>query len=87
MFDPESPLAPAKTKDGAFFMDRDPDTFAVILAYLQTGHIRKSSYNILDQLMQEADFFQLEGLKAKINEIVIGGCVRWDQKVGLYIEI
>ena len=59
-------------QDGAFFLDRDPKTFTLILSYLRSGHIPKSCYNILDQLMKEVEFFQLKGLKAKIQEVCQG---------------
>eukprot|EP00088_Acartia_fossae_P062006 TRINITY_DN7462_c0_g1_i9.p1 TRINITY_DN7462_c0_g1~~TRINITY_DN7462_c0_g1_i9.p1 ORF type:complete len:166 (-),score=32.07 TRINITY_DN7462_c0_g1_i9:341-838(-) len=69
MFDPDSPLVPAKPKDDAYFLDRDPETFKVILSFLRSGQISKSCHNISDLLLHEAQFFQLPGLEAKIQEI------------------
>eukprot|EP00088_Acartia_fossae_P062007 TRINITY_DN7462_c0_g2_i1.p1 TRINITY_DN7462_c0_g2~~TRINITY_DN7462_c0_g2_i1.p1 ORF type:complete len:224 (-),score=55.98 TRINITY_DN7462_c0_g2_i1:107-733(-) len=66
MFDPVSPMKPAKTQDGVFFIDRDPDTFKEVLSYLRSKEI---SSGILDKLKREAEYFQLAGLKAKIQEI------------------
>eukprot|EP00088_Acartia_fossae_P071767 TRINITY_DN9939_c0_g2_i3.p1 TRINITY_DN9939_c0_g2~~TRINITY_DN9939_c0_g2_i3.p1 ORF type:complete len:217 (-),score=39.44 TRINITY_DN9939_c0_g2_i3:5-655(-) len=69
MFDPDSPLQPAKTQEGAYFLDRDPDTFTVILSYLRSAHISKSCHGLLDKLMVEAQYFQLASLQTKIQEM------------------
>jgi len=37
MFDPNSPLTPGLVKNGAYFLDRDPEYFRFILNYLRNG--------------------------------------------------
>eukprot|EP00088_Acartia_fossae_P062003 TRINITY_DN7462_c0_g1_i4.p1 TRINITY_DN7462_c0_g1~~TRINITY_DN7462_c0_g1_i4.p1 ORF type:complete len:166 (-),score=25.60 TRINITY_DN7462_c0_g1_i4:341-838(-) len=69
MFDPDSPLEPAITKDGAYFLDRDPETFSLILSFLRSGEIFVDSKMVLNKLSHEAKFYQLPGLEAKIQEI------------------
>eukprot|EP00088_Acartia_fossae_P061995 TRINITY_DN7462_c0_g1_i11.p1 TRINITY_DN7462_c0_g1~~TRINITY_DN7462_c0_g1_i11.p1 ORF type:complete len:151 (-),score=34.55 TRINITY_DN7462_c0_g1_i11:45-497(-) len=69
MFDPDSPLVPAKPKDDAYFLDRDPETFSLILSFLRSGEIFVDSKMVLNKLSHEAKFYQLQGLEAKIQEI------------------
>jgi hypothetical protein len=45
--------------NGAFFVDRNPKTFALILEMLRTGVLFWESQESLRQLMIEADFFLL----------------------------
>ena len=37
MFDPESRMEPGVERDGAYFLDRDPHSFAILLNYLRSG--------------------------------------------------
>eukprot|EP00088_Acartia_fossae_P061999 TRINITY_DN7462_c0_g1_i17.p1 TRINITY_DN7462_c0_g1~~TRINITY_DN7462_c0_g1_i17.p1 ORF type:complete len:216 (-),score=48.71 TRINITY_DN7462_c0_g1_i17:320-967(-) len=87
MFDPDSPLEPAKTKDGAFFLDRDPKTFTYILSYLRSGEIFAENKMVLNKLSHEAKFYQLPGLEAKIQEIQANNESNQPQKpIGFNIE-
>jgi hypothetical protein len=65
MFDPDrSRLLPAlRDSSGAYFIDRDPKAFAVVLNYLRTGKVYQDRSGIsLEQLEDEADFFGLLGM-------------------------
>jgi hypothetical protein len=37
MFDPDSRMEPGVQRDGAYFLDRDPAFFSIILNYLRSG--------------------------------------------------
>jgi hypothetical protein len=66
MFDPErsSGRAPAmKDLNGAYFIDRDPKAFAVILGFLRTGEVFLHHTGVSEKQIQiEADYFGLEGM-------------------------
>ena len=59
----------AKDSNGAYFIDRDPEMFRFILAYLRSGYLRKlpQNYN-LDDLAVEADYFGLTDLLKVVRE-------------------
>eukprot|EP00088_Acartia_fossae_P061996 TRINITY_DN7462_c0_g1_i12.p1 TRINITY_DN7462_c0_g1~~TRINITY_DN7462_c0_g1_i12.p1 ORF type:complete len:219 (-),score=39.60 TRINITY_DN7462_c0_g1_i12:319-975(-) len=87
MFDPDSPLVPAKPKDDAYFLDRDPETFSLILSFLRSGEIFVDSKMVLNKLSHEAKFYQLPGLEAKIQEIQANNESNQPQKpIGFNIE-
>ena len=66
MFDPESTFsAPGVKKDGAFFIDRDPIHFRVVLNFLRSGDLDKDCN--VPALLKEASFFGLSGLEAAIQ--------------------
>ena len=66
MFDPESTFsAPGVKKDGAFFIDRDPIHFRVVLNFLRSGDLDKDCN--VPALLKEASFFGLSGLEAALQ--------------------
>ena len=68
MFDPESAFsAPGLKKDGAYFLDRDPVLFGVVLNYLRSGHLGRDCD--VPALLKEANFFGLLGLEADLQEL------------------
>jgi len=70
MFDKESGLSPARTADGVFCLDADPDCFKIILTWLRRRVLVElpTSSVTASQLLTEAEYFQLLTLKEKINE-------------------
>ncbi|KAJ3087515.1 BTB/POZ domain-containing protein kctd6 [Quaeritorhiza haematococci] len=54
-----------ETSSGSIFLDRDPQTFDVVLRYLRTRKLLLESQSpvTLDMVEAEADFFQLSELK------------------------
>lgn len=59
-------------EDGShvYFVDRDPDRFAKILNYLRDGSLCKCKNDNLEELRTEADFYGLDDLVQKIDELV-----------------
>lgn len=55
-----------KDETGAFFIDRDPDLFQIILQFLRTKEVDPKSYNI-HHLKTEAEFFGLQPLVLRLN--------------------
>ena len=68
MFDIESALKPAPIHDGAYFLDRDPKRFELILNYLRDDELIELSKNDLLSLKIEARYFQLTALESEITE-------------------
>lgn len=73
--DPESMLAQMfsgrhalpKDSSGAFFIDRDPKWFRAIIQFLRSGDIAlPDTQQELEEIMIEADYYMLRGLKARI---------------------
>jgi hypothetical protein len=64
----------AADADGNPFIDRSADTFALILAYLrQSGRLigaRALSVEQLENLLEDAQYFGLEGLVAAVGDVV-----------------
>ncbi len=68
MFDIDSPFQPAaKLEDGAYFLDRDPVKFTVILNFLREDDLPKLSLDELKTLRNEARYFQLNNLEEEID--------------------
>eukprot|EP00727_Mastigamoeba_balamuthi_P011324 m51a1_g6814 hypothetical protein (762) ;mRNA; r:275001-278123 len=62
MFSDEGPAA-VKDEDGTYFIDRSPKHFDTILNYLRSGLlIKPDSPADLEELLAEADFYQIRGL-------------------------
>jgi len=68
MFDPVSPLPPGVLRDGAYFLDRDPVNFRVIINYLRSGQLILDKNAHLEAIKIEASFFGLAGLEELVNE-------------------
>ncbi|TGZ47686.1 hypothetical protein CRM22_011033 [Opisthorchis felineus] len=65
-----------KDEDGAYFIDRDPDLFAVILNYLRTRELNVSGIDPIT-LRNEAEFYGLDSLVKKLSlceEVFTGNC-------------
>jgi len=71
MFDPSSQLQPGVMRDGAYFLDRDPVNFRVVLNYLRSGQLILDKNAHLEAVKTEASFFGLTGL-----EELVGGKIR-----------
>ncbi len=69
MFDPDAEMPEARlTDDNAFFLDRDPETFAVILDFLRTRtYLRRDDVSAA-RVKLEAEYFNLDGLIAALDE-------------------
>jgi len=68
MFDPVSPLQPGVMRDGAYFIDRDPNYFRVVLNYLRCGQLVIDSEIPLEAIKCEASYFGLVNLEEELNE-------------------
>lgn len=56
-------------KDGAFFIDRDGTHFRLILNFLRTDKLTlPTEATFLEELKEEAEFYQIQGLVDKINK-------------------
>ena len=83
----ESTLIPAASKDenGAYFIDRDPKYFAVILNFLRTGELEVSETIDLDFLLIEANYYIIDGLSAKIETVKTSREIEQDRKLSQII--
>ncbi|CAH3128269.1 unnamed protein product [Pocillopora meandrina] len=50
------------SEDGTFFIDRDGTHFRFVLNYLRTGKLTKKGATFLDELAEEAAFYQIQGI-------------------------
>merc|ERR1711970_1435617 len=67
MFDPVSPLQSGVMRDGAYFLDRDPVNFRVVLNYLRSGQLLLDKDAHLEAVKSEASFFGLAGLEEFVD--------------------
>jgi len=67
MFDKDSPFAPARRIDDAYFIDEDPDIFSAILTWLRHGVVDRKSLST-EHLMAAAAYFGLEDLRRSVGE-------------------
>lgn len=63
MFDPESRMEPGVEREGAYFLDRDPHTFGLVLTYLRSGLLLADKPIDLQAMLCEARYFSLLGLE------------------------
>jgi len=74
MFSGRHDLEPMKCSDGSFFLDRDGTYFRHILNYLRDGEEAVESFpkstEVLQEILREATYYQLEGLVTAINPII-----------------
>ncbi len=74
MFHPDSPMKAAgveaakKDEEGAYFIDRSPDTFAVILEFLRTRKVYRWPGIDTERIKDEALYFGIESLLAMIDD-------------------
>jgi hypothetical protein len=74
MFAEDASLSPAiSTKDGEYFIDRNPERFKVILDYLRDGELSVdlSSKDVLSGLLLEARYFQLGDMELKVADSIV----------------
>ncbi|KAH7721790.1 BTB/POZ domain-containing protein KCTD17 [Aphelenchoides avenae] len=58
-----------KDASGAFFIDRDPRYFRVILNYLRSSSVDLEGNISLETLLAEADFYCLRGLAKRLEDM------------------
>ncbi|XP_023339435.1 BTB/POZ domain-containing protein KCTD5 isoform X2 [Eurytemora carolleeae] len=63
MFDPSSAMQPGVLRNGAYFIDRDPEPFKLVLNYLRSSVLLTSSPSELQAVLCEARYFSLLGLE------------------------
>jgi len=68
--------------DGAYFIDRNPELFPVILDYMRMGSINlsKYSYDVMDSLRAEFDFYAIVFPEPELKEFVESKLLTDDQK-------
>jgi len=59
---------PGVLKDGAYFIDRDPTYFRIILNYLRTGQLVVDGSVSIEAVKTEASYFGLVGLEENANQ-------------------
>ena len=62
-------------RDGAYFIDRDPNYFRIVLNYLRSGQLIIDSSISLEAIKLEASYFGLVGLEGNLFGGVLTG--RW----------
>jgi len=66
MFDPESKMKPGLLRNGAYFLDRDPEWFRIILNYLRNGILLVETTKELMAILTESRYFGLSGLEQEV---------------------
>ena len=68
MFDPDSGRPPAlQDSNGAYFIDRNPKAFEVLLSYLRNGKLYEGHGLTNEELIDEAKYYGLDGLEAELT--------------------
>jgi len=67
MFDPASKMKPGLLRNGAYFLDRDPEWFKTILNYLRNGVLLAETQKELLALLTESRYFGLTDLEHEVN--------------------
>jgi hypothetical protein len=67
MFDPLSKLKPGLLRNGAYFLDRDPEWFRTILNYLRNGVLLAETQKELLAILTESRYFGLTGLEQEVT--------------------
>ena len=63
---------PGVLREGAYFIDRDPSYFRIILNYLRCGQLIVDSNSLpLEAVKIEASYFGLVGLEEEVNQKII----------------
>merc|ERR1712018_96333 len=60
--------AAAKDENGAFFIDRDPKYFNVVLNFLRTGEVEEDETIDPNFLLKEAQYYGLNGMIVIVND-------------------
>ncbi|KAH7705950.1 BTB/POZ domain-containing protein KCTD17 [Aphelenchoides avenae] len=68
LVDNSSMLSSAKDSSGAYLIDRNADLFPAILRYLRNGTLNVDEHTDLDELLEEAEFYNLNTLANMIRE-------------------
>eukprot|EP00088_Acartia_fossae_P020511 TRINITY_DN22090_c0_g1_i1.p1 TRINITY_DN22090_c0_g1~~TRINITY_DN22090_c0_g1_i1.p1 ORF type:complete len:238 (-),score=39.14 TRINITY_DN22090_c0_g1_i1:223-936(-) len=67
MFDPMSPMRPGQVRNGAIFLDRDPEWFRAVLNYLRNGILLAETQKELMAILTESRYFGLTGLEQEVT--------------------
>ena len=71
MFNPADLSKRPPMVSGAFFIDRDPAAFAVILNFLRTGSLHHADSVGFQRVMEEAAFFGVGGMLEQKGRILM----------------
>ena len=75
-------------EDGRYFIDRDGSLFLHVLNYLRSARLAlPDDFKLLDPLMAEADFFQIEPLIRDLMDLKKRGYVQPTNETGVLLEV
>lgn len=58
-----------KDDQGRYFIDRDGNLFRYVLQFLRTAHVHVNEIQLVEELLVEADFYQVIPMTRHLNEI------------------